>query len=78
MTVQALGAPGREQLLVRLDGAAQLRDIVAEHFAEAARLEKIALHVDDAAARSAPGRTRTDTAPPATVSGLGPVVMTSP
>ena len=44
---QALGAPGREQLSIGLDGPAQLRHIVAEHLAEAARLEKIALHVDD-------------------------------
>ena len=44
---QAGGAPRGEQRLVRLDGAAQLRDVVAEHLAEAARLEEIALHVDD-------------------------------
>ena len=44
---KAGGAPGREQLPVRLDGAAQLRNVVAEHFAEAAGLQKIALHVDD-------------------------------
>ena len=41
------GAPRRQKLAVRLDGAAQLRDVVAEHFAKAAGLEKIALHVDD-------------------------------
>ena len=41
------GAPRRQQLPVRLDGAPQLRNVVAEHFAEAARLEEIALHVDD-------------------------------
>ena len=41
------GAPRRQKFAVRLDGAAQLRDVVAEHFAKAARLEKIALHVDD-------------------------------
>ena len=41
------GAPRRQELLVRLDGAAQLRNVVAEHLAKAAGLEKIALHVDD-------------------------------
>ena len=41
------GPPRGEQRLVRLDGAAELRDVVAEHLAEAARLEEIALHVDD-------------------------------
>jgi hypothetical protein len=44
---QTGGAPGRQQPTVRLDGPAQLRDVVAEHFAEAAGLEEIALHVDD-------------------------------
>ena len=44
---QAGGAPCRQQAPVGLDRAAQLRDVVAEHFAEAARLEKIPLHVDD-------------------------------
>ena len=32
---------------VGLDRPAQLRDVVAEHLAEAARLEEVALHVDD-------------------------------
>ncbi len=41
------GAPGREQPSVWFNGAAQLRNVVAEHFAEAPGLEKIALHVDD-------------------------------
>ena len=44
---QSRGAPGRQKPSVRFDRAPQLRDVVAEHFAEAARLEKIALHVDD-------------------------------
>ena len=41
------GAPGRQQPTVRFDRPAQLRDVVAEHFAEAAGLEKIPLHVDN-------------------------------
>ena len=41
------GAPRRQELAVWLDGAAQLRDVVAEHLAKAARLEKVTLHVDD-------------------------------
>src|SRR5947207_328268 len=45
--LQARTAPRREQFFVRLDRAAQLRNIVAEHLAETSRLEKIALHVDD-------------------------------
>ena len=44
---QAGGAPRRQQPAVRLDRAAQLRDVVAQHFAEAAGLEEVALHVDD-------------------------------
>ena len=44
---QAGGAPGLEQRAVRLDRPPQLRHVVAEHFAEAARLEEVALHVDD-------------------------------
>ena len=40
-------APGFEQTAIRLDRAAELRDIVAEHLAETARLEEVALHVDD-------------------------------
>ena len=43
----AFGAPGSEQSLIRFDGAAKQGHIVAQHFAEAARLQKIALHVDD-------------------------------
>ena len=44
---QPCGPPCPEEPLVRLDRAAQLRDVVAKHFAEAAWLEKVALHVDD-------------------------------
>ena len=44
---EASVAPRREQPSVRFDGAAQLRNVVAEHFAKAPGLEKIALHVDD-------------------------------
>ena len=44
---QACRAPGLKQTAIRLDGAAELRDIVAEHFAESARFEEVALHVDD-------------------------------
>ena len=36
-----------QQLAIGLDHPAQLRHVVAEHFAEAARLEEIALHVDE-------------------------------
>ena len=62
MTGRPVGAPGGEQRAVRLDRPAQLRDVVAEHLAEAARLEEIALHVDDAAARRFRDRARRDTA----------------
>ena len=44
---QAVRPPGGQQAPVRLDRPAQLRHIVAEHLAEAAGLEEIALHVDD-------------------------------
>ena len=44
---QTGGAPGREQPAIRLDRAAELRNVVAEHFAEAPGLEEIALHVDN-------------------------------
>ena len=48
MDHQAAGfAPCGQQCRVRLDGAAQLRDVVAEHFAEPAGLEEVTLHVDD-------------------------------
>jgi hypothetical protein len=40
-------APSRQKPLVRFDGAAQLRDVVAEHLAKTSRLKKIALHVYD-------------------------------
>jgi len=40
-------APRSEQAAIRLDGAAELRDIVAEHFAEPTGFEEIALHIDD-------------------------------
>ncbi len=45
--LQAGLAPGGEQLAIGLDGAAKLRDVVAEHLAEPARLEEVALHIDD-------------------------------
>ena len=41
------GARGVEHRLGRRDRALEQRDIVAERFAEAARLEEVALHVDD-------------------------------
>jgi len=44
---QAGRAPGVEQRLVRVDGGPEQRDVVAQQFAEASRLEKVALHVDD-------------------------------
>ena len=52
---QLPGAPRRQQLPVGLDGPAQLRDVVAEHLAEAARLEEVALHVDDEQRAAVPG-----------------------
>jgi hypothetical protein len=51
------GSPGRQQPTVRFDCPAQLRYVVAEHFAKAARLEKVALHVDDQE-RAVPGGER--------------------
>ena len=44
---QTRGAPSLQKPPVRIDGAPQLRDVVTEHFAKAAWLEEIALHVDD-------------------------------
>ena len=44
---KAGGAPSRQQATVWLDGPAELRDVVAEHFAEAPWLQKIPLHVDN-------------------------------
>ena len=44
---QARTSPSGEQLLVRLNGAAQLRDIIAEHFTKPTGLQEIPLHVDD-------------------------------
>ncbi len=41
------GSPRRQDAFVGLDRAAQLRDIVAEHLAESAGLEKVSLHIDD-------------------------------
>ena len=41
------GAPSRQQPTVGLDRPAKLRNVVAEHFAESARLQEIPLHVDD-------------------------------
>ena len=61
---QAGGAPGRQQAAVRLDRAAQLRHVVAEHFAEAAGLEEVALHVDDEQRAVLRARTRRDRARP--------------
>ena len=49
--------PDRQQAAIGLDGAAKLRHVVAEHFAEAAGLEEVALHVDDQK-RAALGRQR--------------------
>ena len=43
-----------EQRPARLDRGAQQRDVVAEGLAEAARLQEVALHVDDDQGR-APG-----------------------
>jgi hypothetical protein len=40
-------APGVEQRAVGRDRPPQLADVVAEHLAEAAGLEEVALHVDD-------------------------------
>ena len=36
-----------EDVLARPDGSLELGDVVAERLAEAARLEEVALHVDD-------------------------------
>ena len=44
---QAGGARGLEHGAARRDRAAEQRHVVAERFPEAARLEEIALHVDD-------------------------------
>jgi hypothetical protein len=44
---QAVLARGLQYGADRLDGGSEQRDVVAERGAEAARLEKIALHVDD-------------------------------
>jgi hypothetical protein len=40
-------APAFEQTAIRIDRAAELGDIVAEHFPKPARLEEVTLHVDD-------------------------------
>src|SRR3954467_9734644 len=45
--LQAVRSPGRQKCSVRLDSAAQLPDVVAEHFTETARFQKVALHIDD-------------------------------
>ena len=73
---QGLGAPCRQQFPVGLDDPAQLRDVVAEHLAEAARLEEIALHVDDEQ-RAAFRENSKGYGSAGTVSEL-PLVMTSP
>ena len=44
---QARLAPGGQQQAIRLDCLAQLGNIVAQHLAEAAGLEEVALHVED-------------------------------
>jgi hypothetical protein len=45
--LEAFVAPGAEQAPIRFNGAPELRDIVSEHFPEAAGLEKVSLHIDD-------------------------------
>jgi hypothetical protein len=45
--LQSSGTPGGQQLTIWLDSAAQLRDIVAKHFAKTAGFQKIALHIDE-------------------------------
>ena len=45
--LQAGGAPCGEQGFVWLDRAAELGDVVPQHFPEAAGLQKVALHIDD-------------------------------
>ena len=45
--LQTSRSPRGEQFSIRIYGSAQLGDIVSQHFAKSARLEKIALHVDD-------------------------------
>ena len=44
---QRLRAPPRQQLPIGFDDPAQLRHIVAQHLAKAARFEEITLHVDE-------------------------------
>src|SRR6185437_2039324 len=41
------GTPDGKQSSIRVDGAAQLRNVVPQHFAESARLQEISLHIDD-------------------------------
>ena len=41
------GAPSRQQGRVGFDRPAQMRDVVAEHFAKTTWLEEVTLHVDD-------------------------------
>jgi hypothetical protein len=41
------GSPGGKQFPIRINGTAQLRDIVSQHFPKSAGLEKVSLHVDD-------------------------------
>lgn len=40
-------APSLKQTAIGIDGAAKLRDVIAEHFSKPAWLEKVSLHVDD-------------------------------
>src|SRR3954471_15341435 len=45
--LQAACSPGRQKCSVWLDSSAQLPDVVAEHFTETARFQKVALHIND-------------------------------
>jgi ChrR Cupin-like domain len=44
---QASRAPNLKEALIRLDGAPELPDVVAEHFSEPSWLQKVSLHVDN-------------------------------
>ena len=44
---QAVLSPRGEQLAIGFDAPPELGDIIPQHFAESAWLQKIALHVDD-------------------------------
>jgi hypothetical protein len=45
--LKVFGPPSFQQLPIRLNRRANLRNIVAEHFSEASWLQEIALHIDD-------------------------------